>query len=203
MCIKLLAIIGFVTVIGAIYQLIIFLISRAKKVSLADAKIILWKFIQSFFENDEIAKVEYPVFVGFDDCGRINSANINKEFDELHEIFSVAYYYDFHNNIKSNVLQYRFKVASCKCNIPEKELLEYIETLCEDILHRYMRKFQPCITVTSLVAAVVCDGMLILYVAKNQKGTQKIYYFKEMRELKFAQLLEKNGNKDELVEEEE
>lgn len=185
----------------SIYCLVIALIQTAKHLDTVNARKYLFSFIKdciSFFDKPAIC---FPVTLGIDENGAPHGDVIENEFDALHKIFDNFYFVDCLWN--DTYIQYRVHVDTMIKEMSEKDLLVYLEHMFDTVFQRYIHKNCPNHkAVPNLVAVHLQEGILDVFVARNENGTKMIHEHKQQERAFYNESHKQDASIDESWDEE-
>lgn len=133
-----------------------------------------WKaFFASLEKKRKQVPVQYPVWIGIDEYGYAQPEIIEEKFSSVAENFQTFYLYDFKSD--EMFLYYAFKCSNPKIQLEKSEFITYMNKLCEEIIHKYIRFFNKN---WKPIGHIVCtnykDNILYVLIAKNSASIDKI-----------------------------
>lgn len=154
-----------------VFMVIMIIISEWNKVTFARAidltiEFIVNKFMLLFKKPSQY----YPTCIGYDTNGCFCPGAVEKEFEELADIFDSIYLAN--HGYSNDIIRYDFKFANVKNDISGLELYDFADRKVISIVQRYLHRIVN-FRATDNISSIVLDKTSIsVYLARTANGEE-------------------------------
>ena len=165
-----------ILLIICVFMIAVGLVSCILNKSLYDSRVIVLNYIKEVLGLMP-QEVEYPVFIGYED-GTPNVRVIEEAFEELKTVFVSFFLADSY--YRDGIIVYTFTHGMLQKEIDDVSAFEYIESIVESIIHRFLHRNTIGIGKILNLTAIDLDATYLkVYVATTKSATDTIARYKE------------------------
>lgn len=160
----------------------ILIIMMVKNISTVEAKKMIDVFLKNVFVPTTTTNVDYGICIGLDSMGCPMADVIEGYFEPLRKVFKDFYLANC--TCTQNHYIYSFVVDEPTEEMDDESLYKYCLRICNNIIHRALHKENPWFgSIQDMVVIKLHDGLLEVFVAKNENGRKENIIFKRRMRL--------------------